>query len=328
MQWRMLFLLAVCLLLTGCPKPSEEGKTVEGLTKITLVLNWYPEAEHGGYYAALVHGYYRDAGLDVTIIPGGKGVPVIAKVDRGQATFGVTNADQVLLKRAQEADVVAVMAPLQISPRCIMVHEETGIRTFNDLQNVTLYMSPTATWAKFLQKKLPLKNVTLVPSGSMSQFLNDKQFAIQGYVFSEPFVASEKGAHPKSLMVSDLGFNPYTSVLITNRKAIQNNPELVKKMVAASIRGWKTYLKSPEKTNAHISKLNEAMGPKILAYGASAMKPLCLTTDVGEDNFGTMTLNRWQTLADQLVEFDVIKRENANAKAAFSTDYLPLPRKE
>ncbi len=53
-----------------------EGSSSSSSAKeqITLLLNWYPEAEHGGYYAALVHGYYAEEGLDVTIQPGGRSV--------------------------------------------------------------------------------------------------------------------------------------------------------------------------------------------------------------------------------------------------------------
>src|SRR5436190_673086 len=70
------------------------------LSAVTLQLNWFPEAEHGGFYAALVHGYYRDAGLDVKILAGGPDTPVLQQVARGAATFGVVNADNVLFGRA------------------------------------------------------------------------------------------------------------------------------------------------------------------------------------------------------------------------------------
>eukprot|EP00913_Durusdinium_trenchii_P023450 g22028.t1 len=302
---------------------TEEGKTVNGLTKVTLVLNWYPEAEHGGFYAAKLHGYYEDAGLDVTIVAGGKGAQVVPKVDSGEVTFGIANADEVLATRAVDADIIAVMAPLQQSPRCIMVHQESGIENFDQLSNVTLAMSSTAAWAKFLRKKLPLENVRFVNNGTMRLFLAQKDFAMQAYSFSEPYVARVNGAMPVSLMVSDLGFNPYTSVLITNRKTLNQNPELIRKMVTASIQGWRNYLESPRRTNRHIHKLNKEMEPKILAFGAENLKPLCKSKTNGFEEFGNMTLKRWQALADQLVEIGAIKKDRADAKAAFTTKFLP-----
>jgi NitT/TauT family transport system substrate-binding protein len=305
---------------SGCRKESQEGKTVDGLTQVTLVLNWYPEAEHGGYYAALVHGYFEEAGLKVTIVPGGPGAPVIPQVDGKSATFGVENADRVLLGRAQQADVVAVMVPLQTSPRCILVHRKSGIRKLQDLKNVTLSMNPGATWAKFLQKKLPLTGVRIVPGSGIALFLKNADYAVQGYVFSEPLVAREHGANPVALMVSDLGFNPYTSVLITNSDTVKKRPEIVRKMVAASIRGWRKYLEDPRKTNEYIHEQNPKMSLKSLAFGAEAMTPLCITAQIHSENLGTMTADRWRELSQQLVEIDAIK--TVNDKGAYTLEFL------
>ena len=62
----------------------------------------------------------------------------------------------------------------------------------------------------------------------------------------------------KTLKVSDTGFNPYTSVLISSQKLFQSEPELLEKMKQASIKGWLSYLQSPEQTNAYIEKINPA----------------------------------------------------------------------
>ena len=170
------FLLAAVLTATAFAAETSD------LTKTSIVLNWFPEAEHGGFYAALVEGHYKDVGLDVTIIPGGINVPVIQRVATGGVDFGVANADQVVFARAEDADIVAIMAPMQISPRIIMVHEDSGIKTLGELSNMTLAMSPTDAFATFIAKNYPLKNVKIVPyPGSPQIFLNDKNFAQQAY---------------------------------------------------------------------------------------------------------------------------------------------------
>src|SRR3990172_12386968 len=76
------------------------------LIDVTLQLNWFPEAEHGGFFAALVHGYYQEEGLNVEILPGGPETPVVQQVARRAAPFGVVNADNVLFGRAQQPPVV------------------------------------------------------------------------------------------------------------------------------------------------------------------------------------------------------------------------------
>jgi len=321
---RLFAFVTVLASLAGCGSPDSGSAVGSDKTEVTLALNWYPEAEHGGYYAALKHGFYDEAGLDVTIVPGGPGAPVIQEVATGKATFGVATADRALLGRAQGADVVAVMAPLQNSPRCIIVHEASGIAGFEQLENLTLAISTAGPWALFLQKQLPLKNVDVVPyPGNVAEFLINDKYAQQGYVFSEPFVAEKAGGDPRCLMVSDLGFNPYTSILIVQGDTIRSDPEVVEKMVQASIRGWQKYLTEPEETNAYIHEQNPEMDLDILAYGARAMKPLCITDTTPLEQLGTMTADRWQTLAEQMVEVEVIESGAVDPGEAFTTQFLP-----
>ena len=127
----------------------------------------------------------------MTIVPGGKNAPVIQRVATGQDTFGVCNADQILTGRNQEADVVALLAPIQDSPRCIMVHKSSGITSLDQLNDMTLAMSGGRSFAVYMQKHLPLENVEIVPYQPISIFLEDKNFGQQGYVLSEPFVAQQ-----------------------------------------------------------------------------------------------------------------------------------------
>ena len=321
MRWT----IAACLLglgLLGCAGGGDEAAPAED-AEITLALNWFPEAEHGGYYAALVHGYYDDAGLKVKILPGGQGAPVVQQVAGRAVTFGVDNADKALLGRAQQADVVAVMAPLQTSPRCVMVHRQSGIRSFDDLKDVTLAMNDSGAWAQFLRKRLPLDGVRIVPNPtSLALFLRDHRFAQQAYSFSEPHLAGNEGAETACLMVSELGFNPYTSVLLAPGPTVQRQPEMVRKFVAASIRGWQTYLQNPEPTNRYINRVNPKMDLGTLSYGAEALRPLCLDGLSGPEELGTMTPQRWQTLAEQLVEIEMIKPGEADPDGAFTTRFL------
>ena len=316
--------LMLFVLVVGCSRPAAEtAGSGTALQEVELALNWYPEVEHGGFYAAQVHGYFEEAGLKVTILPGGPGAPVAQRVASGGVTFGVDNADGVLLARAQEADVVAVMAALDTSPRCLMVHEESGIRGFDDLKNVTLAMSESSGWAKFVQKTLPLDGVRIVPNpGNVAQFVADRKFAQQAYVFSEPYVAETEGAKVRSLMVSELGYDPYTSLLIVNGRTIRAQPELVAKMVTASVRGWRKYLEDAEPANRAIHRQNPEMGMAILEYGVEAMTPLCITDARPVEQFGTMTAERWETLLAQLVDIGEIKRGAVNPRDAFTARFL------
>lgn len=290
-------------------------------------MNWRPEAEHGGYYAALVHGDFAEEGLSVTIKPGGPEVPVMESVATGRVMFGVDNADKLLRARAEEADLVAVFAPIQDSPRCLMVHEESGIRRLEDLsgaEGITLAWNPIQPFAVFLKKKLDLSRIQMTRyAGTVGPFLLDKKYVQQAYNISEPYLAMEQGARPVNLMLSEIGFNPYASVLLTSRDVLTGRAEIVRKMVRASRRGWRRYLADPAETNRHIAGLNSEMPAAILEFGAKELRSLCLPDGLAEREIGRMEPERWETLVRQLEEIEVIAPGAVKAGDAFTTEFLP-----
>ena len=228
--------LAICSILTGCRKTEPVQTTADGKTSVQLALNWFVECEHGGFVAADVHGFFEDEQLQVEIIPGSVGAPqqVITELAAGRILFDVSDADNVVKARAAGVPLVAVMTAMQNSPRCIMVHQASGITQLQDLANVELAISESRPFALWMKKKLPLTNVSMVPfSGSVGEFLLKPNFAQQGFIFSEPFVAKEKGGDPLALMVSDIGFNPFASLLVTTEATIEQQPELVQRVVRA-----------------------------------------------------------------------------------------------
>ncbi|MFK7817126.1 MAG: ABC transporter substrate-binding protein [Planctomycetaceae bacterium] len=315
MRNSLFFLTLGLLSLCGCGSSEDAANADTSGTEtpeVTVILNWFPEAEHGGFYAASIHGFYEEVGLNVVIKKGGPGTKVVANVEVGRVTFGVANADKILNGCAQGADVVALMAPIQDCPRCILVHEESGIESLNSLSDVTLSMSAGQPYAQFLKKHVPLKNVKVAPfNGGVKTFMRGPKFAQQAYSFSEPFTAKKLGAKPRTLMVSEIGFNPYTSVLIAGRETVEGSPKLVQKFVDASIRGWEKYLSEPDETNKHIQSINPEMTNEILDFGVEALRPLCRIDDTP---MGSMTLSRWQTLESQLQEVGLIKPGETDVK--------------
>lgn len=289
----------------------------------TLALNWFPEAEHGGFYAAQAAGLYSAAGLEVKLLPGGPGVPVLQQVATGRVDFGVSNADEVLIARAQGVPVVAVLAPIQTSPRVIMVHQESGIKTLSDLKDLTLAIEPQAPFANFLKKKLPLTNVRFVPyTGSVAPFVADKKWAQQAYGISEPFVAQSKGAKPLNLYVSELGYNPYTSVLVVSEKTLKEKPDLVKKMVQASRDGWTRYLESAKGADELMKKANPQVDQAVLDFGYAELLKLCRNADTEKLGTGAMTPERWNDLNQQLAAMGTFPKGAPDASKAWTGAYL------
>ncbi len=313
---------SLILLVCGCSesKTIDQSSASDGRTSVQIALNWYPEAEHGGYFAADELGYFESAELDVTLIPGRPGASrlILLELAAGRIQFAISSADQVVEQRAHGLPVVALLAPVRKSPRCIMVHAASGITSLEQLSNVELAVSETRPFALWMKKHLPLKDVKLVPfNGLVGEFLSNPNFAQQAYVFSEPFIATEKGSDPVALMLSDIGYNPYASVLVTSEDVLKEQPDMVRDVVTASRMGWQAYLDDPEATNLRIHKEHPdlSMSMEALNYGANALNELCQPED--ESAIGSMTNDRWQQLIDQLVELGVIKRDSIRSGDCF-----------
>ena len=307
-------------------QPAEGGKpAAEPLTKVSMLLNWYPEAEHGGFYAAQVHGIYAKYGLDVEIRPGGKTTLVPQELTLGRIQFGVANADDVLIARSQDVPLVALMAPIQNGPRCIMVRKDSGISSFAEIKNMKLQIDKSRPYVPFLQSKGFLtEGVEIVPFfGTVDQLVAGPGVATQGYNFSEPFTAREKGIEVTELMMSDIGYNPYCSLLISTEAYVAGHNSICERMTRASMEGWKKYLQSPSESNAVIlSKNKQGLEKNALEYGVEALKPLCLTSESGDDsNIGKMTAERWESLAETLASLKMIDATKAKVESAYTLKF-------
>jgi NitT/TauT family transport system substrate-binding protein len=306
------------------PKSPTASDSKKPLTKVALVLNWYPEAEHGGFYAAKVHGIFEKYGLDVDIQPGGKTTVVPQTLTLGRTQFGVINADDVLMARNQQAPIVALMAPIQKGPRCIMVRADSGITAFDQLKNITLQIDSGRPYVPFLKSKGLLDDsVKLAPYfGSVAQIVAGPGFAAQGYSFSEPFMAKEQGVEVHQLMMADIGYNPYASLLVSTESYVKDNADISQRMVKACVEGWQKYLSDPQETNAVILAANkQGLSKEALEYGVEALKPLCYENNdmslIGEMNF-----ERWTQLAQTLVDLKLIDPANLHVQASFSNAFL------
>lgn len=317
--------IAVLLACAGCSQPSQRNAdrgADAGLTPVSVQLNWYPEVEHGGVYEAFVAGTYRASGLAVEIKPGSRETPVAPELLLGRSQFAITNADDVVLFRSQGADIVAVLAAIQNNPRCLLVRADSGVDGFEDLSGMTLQCQPGRAFLPFLRKRGFLDGVREVPYfNSIAGMVNDPKMAVQAYVVAEPLLARQQGLDVRTLMVSDLGWNPYSSLLVTTGTLLRESPELVRDVVAATKTGWIEYLKSPAKANEAILTANShGMTAEVLQFGAEQMRPLAYPDESTE--LGEMTLQRWQLLVDQMKELEVIGKDSVRAEDCFTDEFL------
>ena len=278
--------------------------------KAKITLNWVPEPEFGGIYAAKENGAFAKHNLDVDIIPGGAGTPTWQLVANGKTDFAVASADEVFIARSQGADVTTIFATYQTCPQGIMVHASRGYKTIADVfKGGTIAMEPGLPYVNFLKNKYGFGNVKVVAyDGGPGNFLANKDFAQQCFITSEPIAAKKAGSDPQVFLIADSGYNPYTAVIITTGKLAKENPSLIRNMFLSLQDGWRAYLNDPKPANAVMGKLNPDMDQETFTAAAEAQKPLIETNWTKQHGLGTMDRARWEELGKQLVELKVIEK--------------------
>ena len=279
--------------------------------KITIALNWVPEPEFGGIYEAQRGGAFARQGVDVKIQPGGAGAPTWQLVSSGKADFGVASADEIVIARAQGAKVVGIFTTYQTCPQGIMTHASRGFKKIDDIFNNpgTLAMEVGLPYGKFLQQRFGFEKVKRVSyDGGIANFLADKNFSQQCFVFSEPIAAKKAGADPQTFLIADAGYNPYTGVVITTDDMLRKNADVVGAISTALVEGWANYIKDPKPANEMMGKLNKSMDADTFAAAAEAQKPLLEGPDTQSNRLGWMTKDRWDELCKQLVDLKVVDK--------------------
>jgi NitT/TauT family transport system substrate-binding protein len=291
-------------------------------------MDWYPEAEQGGFYQALARGYYREAGLDVTILPGGTGAHPVPALAVGQITFGVAASDEVIMDVAHHLPLVIVGTFLQHTPTGLLVHAESPVRSFADLDHHTVVGVPGAGWIALVQQKYHIQ-FDVIPMGfEIARFLADPRVIQQCYVTNEPYYVSKAGVKARVLLIADSGYDPYR-VIITNRPFLRNHPDLVRAFVAASIRGWNDFqYGDPAPAIDAILRLNAKVDRDFVTESLAVLKRDRIITGGTGERVGLMTPERLQRQIQIMAEIKAIDApypvENL-ATFAFRPEGIPPP---
>jgi NitT/TauT family transport system substrate-binding protein len=270
-----------------------------------------------------MQGLYKAAGLDVTIVPGGPFVVGDQQVATGAAQFAMNSSDALIVSVSRGLPLVAVAATMQQDPQAIMVHAESPVHDFPELEGHTIAAKPGSIWLQYILKRYNLHNVREIPATySVANFLQDPSYIQQCFITSEPYFAEKAGAKVRTLLISDSGYSPYR-VYETSEAFIHDHPDIVAKFVRASTRGWRDYLADPTLADAEISKLNPAMSPDQMAFSYKALKEQHFLTGDGPsdpklasgDMLGKFTTQRWATMYAQLLDLKVLTNPIDPAKA-------------
>ena len=315
---------AIAVLLSGCSREKPASGAAQGLTPVILQANWYAEAEYGGYYEALAKGYFRDEGLNVRIVQGGPGAFPVQQIAAGQVQFALARSDDLILAANQKIPVLIVAAQLEHDPQVIIVHAESRVTGFRDLDGKSIMVEPGSAWISYLEQKFGIRINTIPENYGVAEFVADKNFIQQGFLTSEPFVFQQLKVPARSMLIADSGYDPYR-VLFCRRDFARAHPDVVRGFIRASIHGWQDCLGlDPSPANELITRDHSDSSPAVLAYSWSELRKAHIVEgDVAKgERIGLITRRRLEAQVAILRQLGLLSATIAVDQFA-SFDYLP-----
>ena len=312
----------------GCSKSAAPVATAENIPfKIIVQLDWVAEPEHGGFYQAQAKGYFREAGLDVTLIPGGPNAFVMQKLATGQANIGQSDSTNTLLAVNEGLPLIHIGAVFQNDPSVLMLHAENPVTRFEDLNGKTIMARPEWAFLPYLRKKYGIDFSIIPQNFSVANFIGDKNFIQQGFYIAEPYHIIKGGAPPpKFLYAWDAGFDAYT-VLAANRPWAAQHPAQVRAFLKAYIRGWRDYIEG-DPTPAHtlMKQVNPNNTDEFMAFSRQKIIEEHLVTgrqNPSPDQIGRISPERFALQLHQLEDLGILPKGKLTVEQVMTTEYLP-----
>lgn len=321
--WRILIIL-IGLFLAGCSMQPIANKTA-GLTAVRLPLGYIPNVQFAPLYVAIEKGFYREAGLEVTL-DYSKETDSLALVGANELQFAVVSGEQVPLARAQGLPVVYVMQWYQRYPVGVVSFTEKNLKEPADLRGKKVGI-PGLFGASYIGFKAILSagglnesDVTLDSIGfTQAEALMDKlEDAVVIYVANEPVKLKSEGyqvnviSAPEGVLVGN--------GLVTNLKTMQEKPELVRAMVKATLAGIEYTIAHPEEAYEICKKFVENLASADQQLQKAVLAASIELWKAEKPGFSDQTT--WENMIKLLTNMKLLK-ELLPAAGLFSNDFLP-----
>jgi len=256
--------------------------TVAADTSVTFQLNWYAGGANAGFAAALVEGYYKESGLDVTIVQGNGSGNTAQMVASGRAEIAYADAVAVSQLIARGAPMRIVSTVYQSNPNEVEALKATGIKSVKDIEGKRIGVPAGSSQATMLPLFFAANNIdestlTLVnmpPPSMVPALLQGSVDVILGSVDDYQIQAKSMGAQLDRYTFASHGVATVSTSIFASEKYIARYPDVLRKFIEASLRGWSFALDNPEKAVADLKIAFPDVDEKLAAAQLAAIPEL------------------------------------------------------
>lgn len=326
----LLLTILLLILVSGCTSKSVIGTTdtptSQALTKVTLPLGYIPNVQFAPLYVAIEKGFYKDAGLDVQLDYSMENDNAVLLAN-DTVQFAILSGEQVLLGRDKQLPLVYVAAWYQQYPVGIVSKSSSNITSIADLKGKKIGL-PGLYGANYIgaiamldSAGLTESDVTLDSIGynQVEVLMADREDAVVVYVANEPVQLEAQGESINLLKASD-ALDLVANGLVTNENTLSENPELVKGMIAATLKGIQYTIDNPDEAFEISKKYVEN-----LASADQAVQKQVLLRSIEQwkgDTLGYSKPEAWQNMQRILTKMKLLTND-IDVSTCFTNELLP-----
>ena len=324
----VLVVLMLSVLVAGCSSGGDSpGDQARNSQPVTVMLDWVPNTNHTGLYAALEKGWYEEEGLQVEIVqPTEGGTPQL--VATGKAQFGIGYQEDITQARASEVPVVSIAAVIQHNTSGFASKMEEGITRPKEMEGKRYGGWGSPTEEAVLKAVVEgdggdFSQVEIIDIGTADFFTAierdvDFTWIYYGWTGVE---AELRGLDLNFLELRELdpALDYYTPVLITNEDMISNDPETVEKFTRATSKGYRFAIENPEEAAEILLKYAPELDKDLVLASQKYLSP---RYQDDAERWGTQKEEVWERYAQWMYQRELIPNM-IDAKAAFTNEFLP-----
>jgi putative hydroxymethylpyrimidine transport system substrate-binding protein len=312
--------LVLAALLAGCGEKSEAVTGTAGTSQpFTLMLDWFPNADHAGIYQALADGDFAKAGLDVHVQTPSDPATPLKLLAAGKVDAAISYEPEVLLARNQDLPLVSVAALVQRPLTSIVSIGSKHIRSPANLKGKRIGDAGIPYQHAYLTTILsragvPANSVKEINVGEnlIPAMLSGRVDATLGAYWNvEAIQLAQLHKHPNVIHMEQVGVPTYDELVVVVRKdTIVNHPNLVRRFVQALGRGYETVRRNPQAAVTNLVHASSGLDPKLQLASIQATLPAFFPSDPANP-WGWQDPKQWAAYGQWMLSQHLISNPNA-----------------
>ncbi len=326
-------MLALLVASVAGSAPGLAGKSADAQTKVTFSLDFIVLGRHSPWYVALAKGFYKDEGLDVTIIPGKGSAQVMQAVESGIADIGFVDVPGLVMGRAAGSTIKIVSVIYQKVPYAVFsLDPGANVTRPEQLEGLSIGSGAGSftpkVFAAFMRSKGmdpgKLKIVNVAPPARAGMLLSGKIEAIEFFIMAKAGLSRATGKKKlRTMLFGDFGLKLYSNGIGARESYIKKNPNVVRGFVKGALRGWQYALRNPAEAADIQRKYAKGLKRQIIIDEIAILRNLAVTPDTKAHGLGWFSPAQMKESRDFMIKNVGVKGTPPKAEDLYVSGFLP-----